>query len=128
MPWRFLFNPSQPGLRKVLRDHEELALRYFWEKKAEGVGSRDVWNYVSEKLGEGKTISRAATIQFLKTMDKEGVLESRKVGGKGGYRPLYTANMDENGFIRYIARTITDSLMRDFPQETMEALKEIIST
>ena len=124
----FVFDPSQPGLRKVLREHEELALRYFWDEKAEDVGSKDVWTYVNEKLGEGMTISRATTINFLKIMDELGVLESRVVGGKGGYRPLYTANMDEKGFIRYIARTIIDSLMRDFSQETMEALKEIIST
>jgi hypothetical protein len=128
MPWRFLIDPSQLGLRKVLRDHEELALRYFWDEKAEDVGSRYVWNYVNKKLGEDKTISRAMTINFLKAMDEEGVLESREVGGKGGYHPQYTTNMDEKEFIRYIVRTIIESLMRDFPQETMKALKEIIIT
>ena len=75
MPWRFIFDPLQPELRKALKDHEELALRYFWDEKAQGVGSKDVWTYVNEKLGENKTISRATTINFLKAMDEEGVLE-----------------------------------------------------
>jgi hypothetical protein len=87
MPWRFVFDPSQPELRKVLKNYEELALRYFWDERAEDVGSRDVWIYVNEKLGEGRIISRAATISFLKAMDEEGVLESRKVGGKGDIAP-----------------------------------------
>ena len=30
-----VFDPSPPGLRKVLREHEELALRYFWEERNE---------------------------------------------------------------------------------------------
>jgi predicted transcriptional regulator len=128
MPWRFLFDPYQPRLRKVLKDYEELALRHFWDEKAEDAGSKDVWNYVSEKMGEGRTISKASVIQFLKAMGKEGVLESRRVRGRGGYHFKYTANMDENRFTRNIARTIIDSLMRDFPQETLEALREIIST
>ena len=128
MPWRFIFDPSQPGLRKVLKDYEELALRYFWDEKAEDVGSKDVWNYVSKKLGKDKTISRATTIQFLKAMDEEGVLESREVNGKGGYPPQYTSKMDKKEFTKNIVRTIIDSLMRGFPQETMEVLKEIMST
>ena len=124
----FVFDPSQPGLSKVLREHEELAIRYFWDVKAESVGSKDIWIYVNERLGEGRTISRATIINFLKAMDEEGVLESRKVGGKGGYRPSYKAKMDENGFVKYIVRTIINSLIRDFPQETREVLKETIST
>jgi len=91
-------------------------------------GSREVWLYINERLGEDKTISRATIINFLKAMDEEGVLESREVGGKGGYRPVYRAKMDENGFVGYVIRTIIDSLMRDFPQKTTEVLKEIVET
>jgi len=60
-------------------------------------------------------------------MDEEGILESREVSGKGGYYPIYTAKMDEKEFQRHIARTIIDSLMRDFPKETKEVLKGIVS-
>ena len=127
MPWRFVFDPSQPGLRKILKEHEELALRYFWDENAEDVSSKDVWTYVKEKLGEGGTISRSTIIQFLKAMDELGILESREVTGKGGHYPKYTAKMDEKEFQRRIARTIIESLMRDFPWITTEVLKEFTS-
>ena len=81
-----------------MREHEELPLRYFWDEKAEGVGSRNVWNYIKEKLGEGKTISIVTIINFLKAMDEEGVLESKEIWGGGGYRPSYTAKMGEKEF------------------------------
>ena len=71
-----------------MREHEELPLRYFWDEKAEGVGSRNVWNYIKEKLGEGKTISIVTIINFLKAMDEEGVLESKENGGQGRIPPL----------------------------------------
>lgn len=35
--------------------------------------------------------------------------------------------MDEKGFKRHIARTIIDSVMRDFPEETKEVLEEFLS-
>ena len=125
MPWRFIFDPSQPGLRKVLKDHEELALRYFWDERAEDVGSKQVWNYVNEKLGKDRGVSRATTINFLKSIDELGILESREVSGKGGYHPVYTAKMDEKEFQRHIAKTIVDSLTRDFLQITTEVLREL---
>ena len=33
--------------------------------------------------------------------------------------------MNESEFKQYIARTILESLMRDFPEETAEAVKKI---
>jgi hypothetical protein len=33
--------------------------------------------------------------------------------------------MDEVGFKQYIARTILESLMRGFPEETAEAIKKV---
>jgi hypothetical protein len=127
MTWRFIFDPSQPGLRKVLKEHEELALRYFWDEGAEDVISRDVWTYVSGKLGEGRTISRGTIIKFLKVMDELGILESREISGKGGRYPKYTTKMDEKEFQRHIARTIIDSLMRDLSQITTKVLKELMN-
>ncbi|MFX0204058.1 MAG: BlaI/MecI/CopY family transcriptional regulator [Candidatus Hodarchaeota archaeon] len=127
MTWRFVFDPSQSGLRKVLKEHEELALRYFWDEGAEDVVSKQVWTYVSGKLGEGRAISRATIIQLMKVMDELGILESREASGKGGRYTRYTAKMDEKEFQRYIARTIINSLMRDFPQITTKVLKELLS-
>ena len=53
------------------------------------------------------------------------VLESRKVRGKGGYHPSFTAKIDKKEF--HFARIFIDSLMRDFPQITTEVLKELMS-
>ncbi|EMR73584.1 hypothetical protein MCGE09_00632, partial [Thaumarchaeota archaeon SCGC AB-539-E09] len=54
------FKPAEKGLRKTLREYEELALRHIWEIGEEGVGSGKAWKNVNEKLGEGKSISRAS--------------------------------------------------------------------
>ena len=123
MPWRFIFYPSQSGLRKVLKEHEEFALRYFWDENEEG-GSKDVWLYVNEKLGEENSISRATIINFLRALVEEGILNSRKVSGKGGYHDIYSPKMDERAYRKHVARTVIISLIRDFPEETSEVIKE----
>ena len=61
----FKFDPSQPGLRKTLREREELALRSMWDLREDGANSRIVWERVNEELSEGKSISRASIIVFL---------------------------------------------------------------
>lgn len=119
-----IIDTAQDGLKKTLREHEELALRYFWDEKADEAGSRDVWSYVNEKLGKEKSISRATIINFLKTMAEEGVLDSREESGKGGYHGVYSQSMDERGYRKYVARTVIRSLMRDFQEETSEVLRE----
>jgi len=73
----FKFDPSQPGLRKTLREWEELALRYMWKVGEAGAKSRTAWEEVNKGLGEGKSISRASIILFLDKMEKQGVLGSR---------------------------------------------------
>jgi predicted transcriptional regulator len=126
MARKFLFDPFQQGLRKVLIKHEEMALRYFWDEKAEDASSGDVWLYVNEKLGEGNSISKTTIVVFLQAMANEGVLNPKRVSGKGGYYNLYTQKMNEKDYIKYIIKTLYNSLMRDFTEETKEALKEYV--
>jgi len=57
------FDASQTGLRAVLKDYQELALRVVWNSP-EGANSRTVWEKVDRMLG-GETISRASIINFL---------------------------------------------------------------
>ena len=71
------------------------------------------------------TISRASIINFLEDMRKVGVLKGVERTGKGGHRWVYSPAMDESEFKQYIARTILESLMRDFPEETAEVVKKI---
>jgi len=121
----FTFDPSQPGLRKIIREHEELALRYLWYEKSSGATTREVWIAVNEKLGEGKSKSRATIINFLATMADEGVLKVREETGKGGYHGVYTPKLDEKEYVKYVVRTVHESLMRDFPEATREAVEEL---
>ena len=69
----FKFDPSKPGLRKTLREWEELALRCMWDVEEDGAKSKAVWERVNEGLGEGKSISRASIILFLETMEEQDV-------------------------------------------------------
>jgi hypothetical protein len=74
---------------------------------------------------KGETISRDSIINFLESMREAGVLRGDKKTGKGGYHWIYIPAMTEYEFKQHIARTILESLLRDFPEETAEAVKKI---
>ena len=71
------------------------------------------------------TISRASVINFLESMKEMGVLRGVEKTGKGGHRWIYSPAMNETEFKEYVARTILESLMRDFPEETTAAISKI---
>jgi hypothetical protein len=58
-------------------------------------------------------------------MREIGVLKGEERTGKGGYHWVYYPAMDEAGFKRFITEQILSSLMKSFPNETKEALKNI---
>ena len=117
-----MFDPKAEGLSKVLRDYQEEALRFVWGSE-QGVNSRSVWLHVNEAFGGVQTISRASIINFLNSMVDEGVLDYEEKSGKGGYHRLYLPMLDEGGFKKAVAKSVISSLMRDFPEETNEVLK-----
>ena len=119
----FKFDPSQPGLRKILREWEELALRSIWAVGEEGAKTRAVWEHVTEGLGEGKSISKASIIVFLEKLEEQGVLGSWDTTGKGGHHKIYYPLMDEEGYVRYLIKTMVESMMKDFPEATREVLE-----
>ena len=121
----FKFDPSKTGLRKTLREYEELALRYIWETGDEGAGSGLTWRAVNERLEESKTISRASIIIFLDRMVDQGVLSWRDATGKGGHHRIYITKLDESGYKKYIVRTLLESVMKDYPKETEEVIKSL---
>ena len=120
----FKFNPSQPGLRKTLKEYEELALRYVWSMGEKGAVSGPIHEAVSSKLGSGKSISRASIIIIMNKLVDQGVLSYREATGKGGHHKIYYPLMDEKGYRKYLIKTMVESLMRDFPEETREVLEE----
>jgi len=116
---------SGEGLAMVLKDYQEVALRYLWRLDGEGASSRDVWMQVNEDLMGKRTISRASIINFLNSMVDESVLNYTEITGKGGHRRIYSANYDEAGFKQYIAKVVLGNLLRDFPEETRKALQKV---
>ena len=44
-----------------------------------------------------------------------------------GMRRKYKKGLDEKGFKKYIAAEVLSSLMSDFPDETLAAIKETLS-
>ena len=101
-----------------------MGLRYVWEQGEEGATSAQAWRTVNERLGEGKTISRASIIFFLNRMVDQGVLSWRDATGKGGHHRIYVTNLDEVEYRKYILRTVVKSMMTDFPEQTKEVLRE----
>jgi hypothetical protein len=110
------YDTAEPGLRAVLKDYQELALRAIWANP-EGLGSKAVWDRVNEEL-KPNTISRASVINFLEAMREAGVLKGEEKTGKGGHHWIYSPSMNEAEFKQFIAETILKNLMRNFPEET----------
>jgi len=116
------YDIAKSDLRAVLKDYQEIALRVIWATP-EDLGSKAVWGRVNAEL-RPNTISRASVINFLESMREAGVLKGEERTGKGGHRWVYSPAMNEAEFKQYIARTILESLMRDFPEETRTAISE----
>ena len=117
------FNTGESGLRAVLKDYQEHALRAIW-KSSIGLGSKAVNDKVNAELTPN-TISRASIINFLESMREMGVLKGEDRTGKGGHHWIYSPAMTEAEFKQFIAKTILENLMRDFPEETRKALHKI---
>jgi hypothetical protein len=54
-------------------------------------------------------------------MANQGVLDYRPATGKGGRRRIYYPIIDERGYKKHLLKTVVESMMRDFPEETKEA-------
>lgn len=117
------FNTGETGLRAVLKDYQEHALRAIW-KSSVGLGSKAVNDKVNAELTPN-TISRASIINFLESMREMGVLKGEDRTGKGGHHWIYSPAMTEAEFKQFIAKTILENLIRDFPEETRKALHKI---
>lgn len=119
------FNPEGSGLDKVLKDYQIEALKLVWKKEEDGAISKEVYEHVNVALKGVRTISRASIINFLNAMVDEGVLNYKEETCKGGYRRIYYPKLDERGFKKHIAKTVINSLVKDFREETNETLEEL---
>ncbi len=123
-----VLDPSKSGFEKVLRDYQIEALRMVWGSVETGATSREVYLYVNKELEGKKTVSRASIINFLNAMCDEGVLTYEEETCKGGMRRKYFPGLDEEGFKRHIAKSVVESLLKDFPKQTKEVLKESLDS
>jgi predicted transcriptional regulator len=110
---------SQQGLRMVLKEYEEQALKVFWDNPQKEYTSKLVWDGVNQRLGLG-SISRASIINFLEDMVKMDILSKRETTGKGGYRGIYSSKIGESGFKRFMAETALEALISNFSEETKQ--------
>ena len=115
------FDTNNDGFLTVMRDYQEICLRFVWEKGEEGVTSGTAWLHTNKVLMEKeKSISRASVIFFLNDMVDEGFLTFREETGKGGYHRIWIPAPDvkcERDFKETLARRILEKLRSDFGVE-----------
>jgi len=115
------YDTSKIGLEAVLRAWQLKALQVLW-RSPEGAKSVIVWEKVNKML-DRESISRASIINFLEAMREMSILSGVEATGKGGYHWVYSPAMDEAGFKQFIAETLLQKIMSEFPEETREAIK-----
>ena len=124
----WVFDTSNDGLRTVMKEYEEIAIRILWETDEENMKSQVVWLQVNKILmEEDKSISRASIINFLNDMVDAGVLEYEDRSGKGGYHRVYSPAFDEKGFKRHMVETVISKLLEIWPEEARAVLVEKLS-
>ena len=116
------FDTENEGLRTVVKDYQESALKYLWGLDGESGSSRDVWVNVNVDLMGRGTISRASIINFLNAMVDDGMLSFHEITGKGGHRRIYAAVYDEAGSKLFLAKTIISKLLDIWPEATRDAI------
>ncbi len=121
------FDIKEEGFRTVVKDYQEVALRYLWSLDGGGASSRDVWVNVNRDLMGKRTISRASIINFLNHMVDEGLLTYNEITGKGGHRRIYSAKYDEAGTKRYIAENIISKMLETWQEATRAAMNRLQS-
>ena len=54
----------------------------------------------------------------------QGVLGYKDATKKGGPYKIYYLLMDEKEYVKYLLKTMVESMKRDFPEETRQVLNE----
>ena len=121
-----VIDPTKDGFEKVLREYQIEALKLIWANKGDGMTSREVYIAVNDVLG-ARSVSRASIINFLNAMCDEGVLDFEEETCKGGMRRKYSTGLDESGFKVHIVEMVLKSLVVDFPDETISAIKNSLN-
>jgi len=119
-----VFDTGEDGFRTVVKDYQEMALRFVWGSGERG--SKEVWLHVNKEFGGSGSISRASIINFLNAMVHEGTLSYTEITGKGGSRRIYSPPLDEEGFKRYVTKNVIAKLLKTWPEATREAYRTLV--
>ena len=122
------FDTKEEGLRTVVKDYQEMALRIVWERRKD-VSSRIAWTeinkmYLKDPSLDRPSISRASIINFLNDAVREGYIGYGEITGKGGHRAIYSEGIGEEGFKRQVVNRIVSKLLEMWPEITREEIKK----
>lgn len=85
-------NLDENGLDMFFKKWKKLLIKKFLTSGVE-MKTAEAHKYISERLPEDESISRASVIFFLQDMEEEGLLLSREESGKGGMHRVYWGTM-----------------------------------
>jgi len=120
----FKFDTNKNGFLTLMREYQEICLKFIWENSEEGVTSGTAWLHTNKVLKEeDKSISRASVIIFLNDMVDEGILTFNLKTGKGGHHRVYFPAFDEEGFKINVTKKIISKLFNVWPEATREAIE-----
>lgn len=120
-----VFDTNEKEFGTILKDYQEISLRYLWRLDGRGASSRDVWVNVNKELMGKGSISRASIINFLNYIVDEGALDYTEKTGKGGHRRIYSAKYDEEGFKEFMVKKIMSKLLETWPEATLKVIDTI---
>ena len=89
--------------------YKEILAAWFFGDPTMRKNSRASFDYVNEQMVPD-TVSRASVINFLNECVDEGYLGFDQTPGKGGYHRVYKAEMDTDGFWRYVSQEVNTKL------------------
>ena len=120
-----MLNTRKDGFNAILKEYQEMSLRYLWRSDVENGSSKDVWLAVNKEFNGKGSISRASIINFLNDMVNEGILGYHEITGKGGHRRIYNSIYDEKGTKELFAKKIVDKLIEIFPDTQIIAVPRV---
>jgi len=109
---------SKEGLDMMFKDYELIMLLYVWES-SEPAGSRILDTVVTERLPEGKTISRASVIFAANRFVDNGIWDYITRTGKGGHHKRYYAVLTEKQLWEHLRATVIKKLIEASGDSTL---------
>ena len=71
--------------------------------------TREAWEYILDQIYP-QTLSRASVIFSLQEYAEKGILKASETTGKGGYRGVFSRNMNLEEFWKHIANQVNQAL------------------